>query len=100
MELLTIILLVICGFALLVIEAFFVPGFSVPGIAGIVVIFFGIYKALMAFGPMGAAVTFLLAAAGTLLLARAALRSRTMQRAGLTYSQRGYSAPDDYTELA
>ena len=52
MEILTIILLVACGFILLVIEAFLVPGFSVPGIAGIIVIFFGIYRALNEFAGL------------------------------------------------
>ncbi|MHB9027389.1 MAG: NfeD family protein [Candidatus Latescibacterota bacterium] len=99
MEILTIILLVACGFILLVIEAFLVPGFSVPGIAGIVVIFFGIYRALNEYGVLGALITFLVCVGGTALLAFIALRSRTMQRAGLDFNQKGYCAPDDYTPL-
>lgn len=99
MDLLTIILLLLCGYVLLVIEAFLVPGFSVPGIAGIVVIFFGIYRALLAYGALGAAVTFLVSAVATTVLIWAALRSRTVRRAGLEHDQKGYQAPDDYSAL-
>lgn len=99
MEILTIALLVLCGFVLLVIEAFLVPGFSVPGIAGICVIFFGVYRALGAFGPTGALVTFFCAAAGTAALVWVTLRTNAAKRAGLDESERGYTAPDDQTEL-
>ncbi len=100
MELFTIILLILCGFILLVIEAFFVPGFSIPGIAGIAVIFFGIYRALNEFGVPGAVITFLVCVIGTGLLVFLAVRSRTMKRAGLDFNQKGYVAPDDYSSLA
>jgi membrane-bound serine protease (ClpP class) len=99
MEILTIILLVACGFLLLVIEAFLVPGFSVPGVAGVIVISFGIYRALNEYGVLGALITFFVCAAGTALLILITLRSRTMKRAGLGYNQKGYSAPDDYSPL-
>ncbi len=99
MDILTIALLIVCGFVLLVIEAFLVPGFSVPGIAGIVVIFFGIYRAMVAYGAMGAAVAFLVSATATILLLRAALQSRAVRQTTLEHNQKEYRAPDDYRAL-
>lgn len=92
-------LLMISGIVLLAIEFFLVPGFSVPGIGGIVLIGFGVYKAAMAYGVNGAIIATVagLAAAGFLIWA--SLRSRMLSRVGLRKDARGYRAVDDYAIL-
>ena len=92
-------LLIAIGFIFLAIEFFLVPGFSVPGIAGITMIGYGIYKSSSEYGASGALITVLLSAIVAVLMIRAAIKSRTVRSVGLDYSQKGTSAVNDYSSL-
>ena len=92
-------LLIAIGFIFLAIEFFLVPGFSVPGIAGITMIGYGIYRSSMEYGTSGALITVTLSVAAAVLLIRTAIKSRTMRRVGLDYSQKGTTAVNDYSSL-
>jgi len=92
-------LLIAIGFIFLAIEFFLVPGFSVPGIAGITMIGYGIYRSSVEYGTSGALITVTLSAAAAVLLIRAAIKSRTLLSVGLDYSQKGTSAVNDYSFL-
>lgn len=91
--------IVAVGFVFLVIEVFIVPGFSVPGIVGLILIGYGVFKANMEYGATGAVVTLAVSAVAAVLLIRIALRSRTVKKFGLDYSQTDTSAIDDYSLL-
>ncbi|MFA6470814.1 MAG: NfeD family protein [Candidatus Latescibacterota bacterium] len=99
MTTLTIALLVVCGFILLVIEVLLIPGFSIPGILGIGMIIYGVWRARVAYGFEGALVTMLLCAVGAVVLILFALKSRTVRSVGLEYDEKGHSSIDDYTAL-
>ncbi len=99
MTILTIALLVICGFVMLVVELLLIPGFSIPGIAGIALIVYGVWRARQAYDIEGALVTIVLSAIGAFLIVKFASRSRAVKSVGLEYSQKGYSAPDDHSSL-
>ena len=92
-------LLIAIGFIFLAIEFFLVPGFSVPGIAGITMIGYGIYRSSMEYGTSGALITVTLSVAAAVLLIRTAIKSRTMRNVGLDYSQKGTTAVNDYSSL-
>ena len=87
------------GLILLAIELFLVPGFSVPGIAGITMIGYGIFKAGQMYGSSGVLITVLISAAVSVILIRGAVKSRTIKSISLDYSQKGTSAIDDYSFL-
>ena len=87
------------GFVFLVIEVFLVPGFSVPGIVGLILIGYGVFKANMEYGATGAAVTLAVSAVAAVLLIRIALRSRAIKKFGLDYSQNDMTAIDDFSPL-
>ena len=87
------------GFVFLVIEVFLVPGFSVPGIVGLILIGYGVFKANMEYGATGATVTLAVSAVAAVLLIRIALRSRAVKKFGLDYSQTDTTAIDDYSPL-
>lgn len=92
-------ILIILGLLLFAIELLIVPGFSVPGIAGIAMIMYGIYKSAVLYGFAGATITVASSVVLTLLLVRVALRSRTLKAVSLEYTHSGTSAIDDYSSL-
>ncbi len=99
MTTLTIALLIACGFVLLVIELLLIPGFSIPGVAGIALIVFGVWRARLAYGTEGALIALVLSIVGAFVIIRLALRSRAVRNVGLDYSEKGTTAPDDYSNL-
>ena len=99
MTILTIALLVICGFVMLAVELLLIPGFSIPGIAGIALIIYGIWRARLAYDVEGAIVTIVLSAIGAFLIVKFAAKSRAVRSVGLSFNQKGYSAPDDHSSL-
>ena len=99
MIILTIALLVVCGFVMLAVELLLIPGFSIPGIAGIALIVYGVWRARLAYDVEGALVTIVLSAIGAFLIVKYASRSRAVRSVGLDFNQRGYSAADDHSSL-
>ncbi len=99
MTILIVSLIIITGLVFLAIEFFLVPGFSVPGIAGIVVIGFGVFMANNEYGAAGALVTVAVSLVAAAVLIAGALRSRTIRKVSLDYSQKGARAGDDYSSL-
>jgi membrane-bound serine protease (ClpP class) len=99
MTTLIVVLLIAVGFIFLAIEFFLVPGFSVPGIAGITMIGYGIYKSSMEYGASGALIAVSLSAVTAVLLIRVAMKSRAIRNVGLDYSQKGTTAVNDYSFL-
>lgn len=91
--------LIIIGLILLAIEFLLVPGFSVPGIAGIAMIVYGIYQSAVLYGFSGAVITAVSSVVLSLLLVRIALRSQTIKAVSLDYTQTGTSAIDNYSSL-
>jgi len=92
-------LLIAVGFIFIVVEIFFIPGFSVPGLVGIAMIGYGIFKANVEYGMSGALIALtasLLAAAAVIIVA---LKSRTVRKIGLEYNEKEAKAVDDYREL-
>jgi len=92
-------LLLILGFIFLVVELFFVPGFSVPGLAGLAMIGYGIFKARSAYGTSGVLVTVAVSAVAAIILVRVALRSHAVRKIGLDYDEKEAKAVDDYSFL-
>lgn len=92
-------LLIIVGFILLSIELLLVPGFSVPGLAGITMIGYGIFKASKVYGYSGAGITVLVSVVVSLILMRAVLKSRTIKFITLDHNQKGSTAVNDYSSL-
>ena len=90
-------LLIAIGFVFLIIEVFIVPGFSVPGIVGIAMIGYGVFKAHTEYGTSGAAIAFFSSAIAAVILIRMALRSRAVKFVRLDYDQKGTTAIDDYS---
>ncbi|MFC1509709.1 NfeD family protein [Candidatus Omnitrophota bacterium] len=75
------------------------PGFSVPGIVGLILIGYGVFKANAVYGATGASVTLVVSAVAAVLMIRIALRSRALKKFGLDYSQTDMTAIDDYSPL-
>lgn len=98
-EYLIITLLMTAGFILLVIELFLVPGFSVPGIGGLLFIGYGIFRASLEYGFTGASIAFVLGAGVTIVLIRTALHSRVIRVFGLEYSHHNPPATAFRTSL-
>ena len=92
-------LFIIVGFVFLAIEFLLVPGFSVPGLAGIAMIGYGIFKASKAYGYSGTVITVVVSVAISLILMRIVLKTRAVKSIGLDYDQKGTSAVDDYSFL-
>jgi len=99
MEAVIIAVLVASGFVFLIVEIFIVPGFSVPGIVGITMVGYGIYRAHGTYGSTGAAVTLVGSAVLAVIVIRIALRSRSMSRVGLDFTEHGHKSSDDYSAL-
>ena len=92
-------LLIVVGFIFFAIELFIVPGFSVPGIAGIIMIGYGIFMSSKEYGISGVFITIAVSVATALILIRIALKSRALKYISLDYSQKGNTAVDDYSFL-
>ena len=92
-------LVVAFGFVFLVIEVLLIPGFSVPGLVGLAMIGYGIFKASTEYGIHGALVTLAVSAVASFILVRISMRSRTAQAMQLAYTQKDTSAIDDYSAL-
>ena len=92
-------LLIVSGFIFIAVELLLVPGFSVPGIAGIIMIGYGIFMSSKEYGGSGVFITLAVSLAAVLILIRIALKSRAVKSIGLDYSQKGNTAVDDYSFL-
>ena len=92
-------LVVAIGFVFLVIEVFLIPGFSVPGLVGLAMIGYGIYKAKSEYGMNGVLLTLAVSAVAAVILIRVTLKSRAAGSMQLAYSQKDTSAIDDYSAL-
>ena len=92
-------LLIVAGFVFLGIEAFLVPGFSVPGLVGFAMIGYGIFKIKTVYGMSGALISIAVCLFATVILIKVALKSRTVRKVGLDYSEKGASAVDNYSFL-
>jgi len=99
MEALIIALLIIMGFIFIVVEVFLVPGFSVPGLMGIAMIGYGIFRALAEYGGTGAFFTVLISAVAAVLLIYIALKTKTAGKVSLLYNEEDAKAVDDYSAL-
>ena len=99
MTILTIALIIISGFIMLAIEVLLIPGFSIPGLAGIALIIYGIFRAHKAYDTEGALITILLSGIGAFLLVKLMAKSRAARAFSLPYIQKGFSAPDDHSSL-
>ena len=99
METAILIALIAAGLIFLAIEFFLVPGFSIPGIAGIAMIVYGIYRASREFGINGVIISVSASLAFVGILGWLAMRSRSMRSIGLDYSQKGTTSVDDYSSL-
>ncbi len=91
--------LLVVGFIFLAVEFFLVPGFSIPGISGLALIGYGIYKASIEYGSSGALITVLSSVVVTIILIRVSLKSRMVHNIALDYNQTGTTAVDDYSDL-
>jgi membrane-bound serine protease (ClpP class) len=92
-------LLIVAGFIFLAIEIFLIPGFSVPGLVGLAMVGYGIFRAHSAYGASGALITIAVSAVAAVILIRGALRSRTVNSFGLAYSEKEAKAVNDYSSL-
>ena len=92
-------MLIVIGFIFLIIEIFIVPGFSVPGLAGLAMIGYGIFKARAEYGASGVLISLAVSAVAAIILIKVALRSRTVKAIGLDYNEKEAKAVDDYSSL-
>jgi len=92
-------LLIIAGFISLAIEFFLVPGFSVPGIAGIAMIGYGVYKAGAVYGFPGAFAALVGSAVLAVVLVRIVLKTGTVKAIGLDYNEKGATSARDYSPI-
>jgi len=92
-------LLIIAGFIFVVIEIFLVPGVSVPGLVGLAMIGYGIFKARSAYGISGALIATTVSVVAAVVLIKMALKSRAVKSIGLDYSEKEAKAIDDYSSL-
>lgn len=83
MELLTLILLIVGGFAFYLIEVFLIPGFGGAGIAAAVCLLYAIYFAFASVGTMAGVITLLGVVAGGVIITRAFMKSKTLDRLSL-----------------
>ena len=94
-----IVLLVVIGIMFLAIELFIIPGFSVPGLIGIAMIGYGIFKAMLAYGIQGMLTTFVLSILTSILLIKISLRSASAKKLSLDFDVGEAHAVDDYSSL-
>ena len=99
MTILIVAMLIITGFIFLAIEFFLVPGFSVPGLAGIAMIVYSIYQASTEYGFTGVFVTVAVSVIAAVVLIKIAFKSRTVKSIRLDYSEKGNTAAEDYSSL-
>jgi membrane-bound serine protease (ClpP class) len=92
-------LLMLFGIVFLAIEFFIVPGFSVPGLAGLTLIGYAAYRAYFSFGLTGAFASLLMSIIITIILLRAAFHTKTLRAFTLEHTQRGQTASDDFRSL-
>jgi len=90
---------IVLGFVFLIIELFLIPGFSVPGLAGLALIGYGVFKAKVVYGMAGALYTLLLSLAAAAVLVRVAVKSRAAARMQLDYNEKDAVAVDDHSAL-
>lgn len=90
-------LLLVLGFALVLLEIFVIPGFNIFGILGLGTVLVGVWYAHAALGPGAAVGVALLGLAGTFVLVRLLVRHRAWRRLVLhseTSREQGFdSAP-------
>lgn len=99
METAIFIILIVSGLIFLAIEFLLVPGFSIPGLAGIAMIIFGVYRAYHQYGMNGVAISLGVSLVFAALLFWYAMKSRSARAIGLEYSQKGTTSVDDYSHL-
>ena len=92
-------MLIIIGFIFLILEIFIVPGFSVPGLAGLAMIGYGIFRARVEYGTPGILIAIATSAVAAIILVKLALKSRAIKAIGLDYSVKEAKAVDDYSTL-
>ena len=90
---------ILAGMLFLAIEFLIVPGFSVPGIAGVMLLAFAVYKAYSIFGFAGASIAVLISGTASLSLIYWALKSKTLRSFSLHETQEGHRAGNVYTDL-
>ena len=98
-EYIIVILLMTAGLMLLALELFLVPGFSVPGIGGLLLIGYAIFRASLEYGFAGASIAFVGGVGATILFIKIALNSRAIRVFGLEYSQQKPQETTFRTEL-
>ncbi len=99
MTVMIIAMLIITGFIFLAIEFFLIPGFSVPGLVGIALIVYGIYRANIGYGFAGITTTIFVSAVAAIVLIKIAIKSRTVKFFRLDYSEKGNTSVEDYSLL-
>jgi membrane-bound serine protease (ClpP class) len=92
-------LLMVFGIVFLAIEFFIVPGFSVPGLAGITLIGYAAYRAYVSFNLTGAFASLLVSIIATIILLKLAFKTRALRAFTLEHTQRGGTAADDFRTL-
>jgi membrane-bound serine protease (ClpP class) len=92
-------MLIVVGFLFLILEIFIVPGFSVPGLAGMAMIGYGIFRARVEYGTPGILIAITASAVAAIILVKLALKSRTIKAIGLDYNIKEAKAVDDYSSL-
>lgn len=91
--------LMITGIILLIIEALIVPGFSIPGLAGLAMMGYSIYKATSTYGALGTSITLLVSIVSAVLVIKLSLKSRTMKKIALDYTEKTAKSNTDLTYL-
>lgn len=99
METLILAAAILIGLIFLTVEFFLVPGFSIPGVIGILAIGYGVYLSYVEYGFLGSLLTVLGSILVIALLIRGAVRSRAMRTFSLGHTQEGGTAADDYSPL-
>ena len=97
--LIVITVLMITGIILLIIEALIVPGFSIPGLAGLAMMGYAVYKASTTYGALGASSTLLVSIVAAVLVIMVALKTRTMRKIGLDYTEKTAKSAKDLSYL-
>lgn len=92
-------LLIIAGFVFIAIELFIVPGFSIPGLAGLGMVGYGIFMTHETYGPRGALIATAISALTAFIVIITAVKSRSARTVRLDYSAKDITAVDDYSYL-
>lgn len=93
-----IILLIVIGLILLVVEFVIIPGVTIAGIAGFVLIIFGVYSAYSRFGATVGHIVLLSTAIASIATIALSLRAKTWHWATLNDSIDSKAA-DDYDQI-